>query len=50
MRTLVIEDKPRMLELLHRGLCEHEFSVMTAPDAETGLEIAIAHHYCPVNS
>jgi DNA-binding response OmpR family regulator len=45
MRTLVIEDEPRMLELLHRGLCEHEFSVMTATDAEAGLQIALAHPF-----
>lgn len=34
-----------MLELLHRGLCERELSVITATDAEAGLEIAVAHHF-----
>jgi DNA-binding response OmpR family regulator len=34
-----------MLELLRRGLYEHGFTVMTAPDGETGLEIAMAHAF-----
>jgi DNA-binding response OmpR family regulator len=45
MRTLIIEDEPRMLELLRMGLYEHGFTVMTAPDGETGLEIATAHAF-----
>lgn len=40
MRILVIEDEPRMLELLRRGLQEHDCAVMTAVDGESGLEIA----------
>jgi len=40
MRILVIEDEPRMLDLLRRGLQEHDCAVMTARDGETGLEIA----------
>jgi DNA-binding response OmpR family regulator len=40
MRILVIEDEPRMLELLRKGLQEHQCAVMTATDGETGLEIA----------
>jgi DNA-binding response OmpR family regulator len=40
MRILVIEDEPRMLELLRKGLQEHDCAVMTAIDGETGLEIA----------
>ena len=40
MRVLVIEDEPRMLELLRRGLQEHQCAVMTATDGETGLSIA----------
>jgi DNA-binding response OmpR family regulator len=40
MRILVIEDEPRMLELLRRGLQEHDCAIMTAMDGETGLEIA----------
>jgi DNA-binding response OmpR family regulator len=40
MRILVIEDEPRMLELLRKGLQEHQCAVITATDGETGLEIA----------
>jgi two-component system copper resistance phosphate regulon response regulator CusR len=36
----VIEDEPRMRELLRRGLQELDCAVMTAMDGETGLEIA----------
>jgi DNA-binding response OmpR family regulator len=45
MRTLIVEDEPRMMELLRKGLYEHGFTVMTAPDGETGLEIATAHAF-----
>jgi DNA-binding response OmpR family regulator len=45
MRLLVVEDEPRMLELLRKGLYEHDFAVMTAADGETGLEIATAHEF-----
>lgn len=34
-----------MLELLRMGLHEHGFTVMTAADGETGLEIATAHAF-----
>lgn len=40
MRVLVIEDEPRMLELLRKGLYEHGYTVMTASDGMTGFEIA----------
>jgi DNA-binding response OmpR family regulator len=43
LRILIIEDESRMLELLRQGLYEHGFTVMTACDGETGLEIATAH-------
>jgi DNA-binding response OmpR family regulator len=42
MRILVVEDEPRMLELLREGLHDHGFSVMTAADGATGLEISAA--------
>ena len=42
MRILVIEDEPRMLDLLRKGLYEHGCAVMTASDGDTGLEIALA--------
>lgn len=45
MRILIVEDEPRMLELLRKGLYEHGFTVMTAPDGQTGLEIATAHEF-----
>ena len=45
MRNLVIEDEPRMQELLREGLYEHGFTVMSTGDGETGLEIAIAHEF-----
>lgn len=45
MRILIVEDEPRMLELLRKGLYEHDFAVMTAADGETGLEIATAHEF-----
>ncbi len=43
MRILIVEDEPRMLELLRKGLYEHGYTVMTAADGETGLEMATAH-------
>jgi DNA-binding response OmpR family regulator len=45
MRILVVEDEPRMLELLSKGLYEHGYTVMTAADGETGLEIATSHEF-----
>jgi DNA-binding response OmpR family regulator len=45
MRTLIVEDEPRMLELLRMGLYEYGFTVMTAPDGETALEIVTAHAF-----
>ena len=45
MRILVIEDEPRMLELLRKGLYEHGCAVMTASDGEAGLEIATSYDF-----
>jgi DNA-binding response OmpR family regulator len=45
MRILVIEDEFRMLELLRRGLYEAGYTVMTAADGDTGLEIALEHEF-----
>ena len=45
MRILIVEDEPRMLELLRKGLYEHGYTVMTAADGETGLEMATAHEF-----
>lgn len=43
MRILIVEDEPRMLELLRKGLYENGFTVMTASDGETGLAMATAY-------
>lgn len=48
MRILVIEDETRMLELLRKGLYESGYTVMTASDGETGLEIALAHDFSAI--
>jgi len=48
MRILVIEDETRMLELLRKGLYESGYTVMTAADGETGLEIAMAHDFSAI--
>ena len=45
MRTLVIEDDPRMLELLRMGLFERGFTVRTVGDGETGLAIASTEQF-----
>lgn len=45
MRILVIEDEPRMLELLRRGLRECGFAVMGAADGEEGFEIATNYDF-----
>jgi DNA-binding response OmpR family regulator len=45
MRILIVEDEPRMLELLRTGLYENGYTVMTAADGETGLEIATAYEF-----
>jgi DNA-binding response OmpR family regulator len=45
MRILIVEDEPRMLELLRKGLYEHGFTVMAAADGESGIEIAAAHEF-----
>lgn len=45
MRILIVEDEPRMLELLRMGLYENGFTVMTADDGVTGLEIATTHEF-----
>jgi DNA-binding response OmpR family regulator len=45
MRILIVEDEPRMLELLRTGLYEHGFTVMTAADGEAGLRVAVTHEF-----
>jgi DNA-binding response OmpR family regulator len=45
MRVLIVEDEPRMTELLRQGLYERGFTVMSATDGVTGLEIATAFQF-----
>jgi len=45
MRVLIVEDEPRMVELLRQGLYERGFTVMSAADGATGLEIASAFEF-----
>ena len=45
MRILIIEDEPRMVELLRQGLYENGYTVMTAADGVTGLEIATTYPF-----
>jgi len=45
MKILVIEDEPRMLELLRRGLQDHDCTVTVAQDGLAGLEIATTYEH-----
>jgi DNA-binding response OmpR family regulator len=45
MRLLIVEDEPRMTELLRQGLYERGFTVMSAGDGVAGLEIATAYQF-----
>ena len=45
MRVLIVEDEPRMMELLRQGLYERGFTVMSAGDGVTGLEVATAFEF-----
>jgi DNA-binding response OmpR family regulator len=45
MRILIVEDEPRMLELLRKGLYEHGYTVMTAADGEAGLQMATTYEF-----
>lgn len=45
MRILIVEDEPRMLELLSKGLYENGFTVMTAVDGEAGLGMATVYEF-----
>lgn len=45
MRILVVEDEVRMLELLRNGLTESGHTVTTAPDGDTGLNLAMLHEF-----
>jgi len=45
MKVLVVEDDPRMRDLLQQGLEEEGHAVMTAVDGEEGLEMARAYAF-----
>ena len=45
MRILVVEDEPRMLQLLRQGLQERDCAVLTAADGDTALEIATTYEF-----
>ena len=45
MNLLVVEDEPRMAELLRRGLCEEGHAVMCAFDGREGLQMALTHDF-----
>jgi DNA-binding response OmpR family regulator len=45
MRVLIVEDEPRMMELLRQGLYERGFTVMSAADGVAGLELATAYEF-----
>ncbi len=48
MQVLLIEDELRMLELLRKGLHERDFTVVTAQDGESGLELATTLEFCAI--
>ncbi|MGA8441207.1 MAG: response regulator transcription factor [Candidatus Sulfotelmatobacter sp.] len=45
MKLLVVEDEPRMLELLRRGLTEEGHNVVCAVDGSEGWELARAYEF-----
>ena len=45
MRVLVIEDEPRMAELLRQGLSEEGHSVVVCHDGREGLSMAVSHPF-----
>jgi DNA-binding response OmpR family regulator len=47
MRILIVEDEPRKLELLRKGLYESGFTVMTAPDGRPAWQWRRRMHSTP---
>jgi len=45
MRILIVEDEPKMVDLLRDGLREHGHTVMTAQDGADGLALACEHDF-----
>ncbi|HXG55141.1 MAG TPA: response regulator transcription factor [Vicinamibacterales bacterium] len=40
VRVLLVEDEPKLAAFIHKGLTEDAYSVETAPDGETALQLA----------
>jgi DNA-binding response OmpR family regulator len=45
MRLLVVEDEPRLAEVVRRGLVEHSYAVDVAGTAAEALELAVSNDY-----
>lgn len=45
MRILVIEDERKVASFIRRGLEEERYIVETAPDGESGLDLALHNHF-----
>jgi DNA-binding response OmpR family regulator len=45
MRILLIEDEPRMVELLHKGLSEHGHEVSATRNGADGLKLTLDHEF-----
>jgi two-component system cell cycle response regulator DivK len=43
LKILLVEDMPDTVELVRRALSTYDYEVVHAPDAETGLELALEH-------
>lgn len=41
LKILLVEDMPDTVELVRRALSVHDYEVVHAPDAETGLQMAL---------
>lgn len=44
LKILLVEDMPDTVELVRRALSTHEYEIIHAPDAETGLQLALNEH------
>ncbi len=45
MKILLVEDEPKTIAFLRKGLTEHGFVVDTAERGDDGLHLALTHHY-----
>ncbi len=44
IKILLVEDMPDTVELVRRALLSQGYEIVHAPDAETGLELALQYH------